>query len=75
MSASDSGLLGLSADVRVDRHRRTEEAGRNYSSATSSLPHRRCHQDNQAAEEPRSPTNPSSTDEHQQRKTLNLRLD
>jgi hypothetical protein len=56
VSALDSwsGLPNLSVDVGVDRHRRTEEAGRNYSSATLSLPHRRRHQENKAAEEPRS---------------------
>jgi hypothetical protein len=42
----------LSVDVGVDRHRRTEEAGRNYSSATLSLPRHRHRQENQVAEEP-----------------------
>jgi hypothetical protein len=53
-SALDSwiGLPNLSIDVGVDRHRRTEEVGRNYSSATLSLPHRRRRQENQAADEP-----------------------
>jgi hypothetical protein len=46
-----TGLPSLSVDVGVDRHQRTEEAGRNYSSATSSLPHRQRRQENQAAKE------------------------
>jgi hypothetical protein len=49
-----TGLPNLSVDVKVDRHWRTEEVGRNYSSATPSLPHRWRHQENQAAEESRS---------------------
>ena len=34
-----TGLPSLSVDVGVDRNRRTEEAGRNYSTAPPSLPH------------------------------------
>jgi hypothetical protein len=49
-----TGLPSLSVDVGVDHHRRTEEAGRNYSSATPSLPHRRRYQENKATEESRS---------------------
>src|SRR6185312_16680117 len=49
-----TGLPNLSVDVGVDRHRRTEEVGRNYSAAPPSLPHRRLHQEKQATEEPHS---------------------
>src|SRR6185369_10049470 len=49
-----TGLPSLSFDVGVDRHRRTEEARRNYSAAPPSLPHRRRRQEKQAAEEPHS---------------------
>jgi hypothetical protein len=49
-----TGLPSLSVDVGVDRYQRTEEAGRNYFSATPSLPHRRRRQENKAAEESRS---------------------
>jgi hypothetical protein len=48
------GLPGLSVDVGVDRHQRTEEAGRIYSSTTLLLPHRQRYQENQTAKEPRS---------------------
>jgi hypothetical protein len=48
-----NGLSSLSVDVGVGCHRRTKEAGRNYSSATLSLPHHRCRQENQDLEEPR----------------------
>jgi hypothetical protein len=51
---SGTGLPSLFVDVGVDRHQRTEEVRRNYSSATLSLPHRQRHQENQAAKEPRS---------------------
>jgi hypothetical protein len=37
---SCAGLPNLSTDVGVDYHRRTEEAGRNYSVVPPSLPHR-----------------------------------
>jgi hypothetical protein len=51
---SGTGLPSLFVDVGVDRHQRTEEVRRNYSSATLSLPHRQRHQENQAAKELRS---------------------